>query len=50
MDTDTKMIMPEPGDLQSCPGTTVQQQVQQPHRPATTNYDRHRRLSCLSDL
>ena len=39
-----------PGEVQSCTGTSVQQQVQQPHRPATTNYDRHRLLSCLNDL
>jgi len=24
--------------------------VQQPHRPATTDYDRHEPLNCLNDL
>ena len=37
------------GEFQPCPGTTVQQQVQQPHRTATTNYDRQRPLSCVND-
>ena len=39
-----------PGDLQSSSGQPCSTKVQQPHRPATTGYDRHRPLSCLNDL
>jgi hypothetical protein len=50
MDTDTKMIMPDLASFsreQEQPGSS---KVQQPHRTATTNYDRQRPLSCVNDL